>query len=86
MSVCFEVTDGDIDGLIITTKPTVDLTVRVVFEPELPARCLTKGLTLVGSNPAQLETQTVRGDQTGLDGHTLRRTWPARHSRKRGEP
>ena len=36
----FEVTEGDVEGLTVVTKPTVDLTVHVEFEPEPPSKML----------------------------------------------
>jgi len=37
-NLSFEVTDGDVEGLTVVTKPTVDLAVRVEFEPEPPSK------------------------------------------------
>jgi len=68
-NVSVEVADADVDGLIITTKPTVDLTVRVVFEPEQPAR-LPEKLTLAGSSATELQTvtrsATINPDSTAI--------------------
>jgi hypothetical protein len=54
-----EVTDGDVEGLMVVTKPTVDLAVRVEFEPGLTTRGGTVAGTISDEKGAPVRDQVV---------------------------